>query len=105
VLETLLKGVVAHHASIVIIDVTGVPLIDTHVANGLVQAAQAVRLLGAQTILTGIQPAIARTLVDIGAELGGFVTRSTLQSGIAHALGRQAATGFRAARDPSRARR
>ncbi|UQA58110.1 PAS domain-containing protein [Polyangium aurulentum] len=105
VLETLLQGVVAHHASIVIIDVTGVPLIDTHVANGLVQAAQAVRLLGAQTILTGIQPAIARTLVDIGAELGGFVTRSTLQSGIAHALGRQAATGFRAARDPSRARR
>jgi len=105
VLETLLEGVVAHHATMVIIDVTGVPLIDTHVANGLVQAAQAVRLLGAQTILTGIQPAIARTLVDIGAELGGFVTRSTLQSGIAHALGKGTAFGVRAARDPSRARR
>jgi len=86
VLETLLAGVVEHQASMVIMDVTGVPIIDTHVANGLVQAAQAVRLLGAQTILTGIQPAIARTLVDIGADLGDVVTRSTLQSGIAHAL-------------------
>jgi PAS domain S-box-containing protein len=91
VLEALLAGVVAHQASMVIIDVTGVPVIDTHVANGLVQAAQAVRLLGAQTILTGIQPAIARTLVDIGADLGGVVTKSTLESGIAHALQHRAA--------------
>jgi anti-anti-sigma regulatory factor len=105
VLEALLAGVVAHQASMVIIDVTGVPVIDTHVANGLVQAAQAVRLLGAQTILTGIQAAIARTLVDIGADLGGVVTKSTLQSGIAHALRYRAASEVRGARGPSRGSR
>jgi PAS domain S-box-containing protein len=105
VLEALLAGVVAHQASMVIVDVTGVPVIDTHVANGLVQAAQAVRLLGAQTILTGIQAAIARTLVDIGADLGGVVTKSTLQSGIAHALRYRAASEVRGARGPSRGSR
>jgi PAS domain S-box-containing protein len=105
VLETLLTGVVAHQASMVIMDVTGVPVIDTHVANGLVQAAQAVRLLGAQTILTGIQAAIARTLVDIGADLGGVITKSTLQSGIAHALRHRAAAEVRAGRGPSRVSR
>lgn len=86
VLEALLGGIVAHQASQVILDVTGVPVVDTHVANAIVQAAQAVRLLGAQAILTGIQPAIARTLVDLGADLGGVETRATLESGIAQAL-------------------
>jgi PAS domain S-box-containing protein len=91
VLEALLEGVVAHQASMVILDVTGVPVVDVQVADALVQVAQAVRLLGAQTILTGIQPAIARTLVDLDADLGGVVTLGTLHSGIAHALGKRAA--------------
>jgi PAS domain S-box-containing protein len=86
VLETLLEGVVAHQASQVILDVTGVPLVDTHVANALVQAARAVGLLGAKVLLTGIQSAIARTLVDLGADLGSLQTRATLRSGIAQAL-------------------
>jgi len=67
-------------------DVTGVPEVDAQVAGALVQTAHAVRLLGAQIVLTGIQPAIARSLIDLGADLGDIQTRSTLQSGIAHAL-------------------
>ncbi|WP_437555451.1 PAS domain-containing protein [Sorangium sp. So ce367] len=96
VLEILLEGIVAHQASMVILDVTGVPTIDTQVASALVRTARAVNLLGAQVLLTGIQPAIARTLVELGADLGGLLVRSTLDSGIAYALtprpGRRAGT-------------
>jgi rsbT co-antagonist protein RsbR len=89
IIETLLEGVTAHHADTVIVDITGVPLVDTQVANALVRAAQAVRLLGARVILTGIRPEVAQTLVGIGMNLGDIITRSTLQSGIAYALGRE----------------
>ncbi|TKD01860.1 PAS domain-containing protein [Polyangium fumosum] len=87
VLETLLPGIAENQASIVILDVTGVPVVDEHVASVLVQAARAVELLGAEVVLTGIRPAMARTLVELGAELGHMRTRSTLQGGIALALG------------------
>ena len=90
VLETLLHGIVENQASIVILDVTGVPVVDAEVANALLQAARAVELLGAQVVLTGIQPAMARTLVDVGVELGRIQTRSTLRGGISIALGRGA---------------
>ena len=60
---------------------------DTQVANALIRAARAARLLGAQVILTGIQPQIAQTLVQLGADLNGIVTHSNLKSGIAFALG------------------
>ncbi|HTN90838.1 MAG TPA: PAS domain-containing protein [Sorangium sp.] len=86
VLEILLEGIVAHQASMVILDVTGVPTIDTQVASALVRTARAVNLLGAQVLLTGIQPAIARTLVELGVDLGGILVRSTLHAGIAYAL-------------------
>jgi len=67
---------------VAILDITGVPLVDTQVANALLRAAQAVKLIGAQIILTGIRPEVAQTLVGLGADLGAIVTRSTLQSGI-----------------------
>jgi rsbT co-antagonist protein RsbR len=86
VLETLLQGIADSGASIAILDITGVALVDTQVANALIRAAQAVKLLGAQVVLTGIRPEIAQTLVGLGVNLGGIVTRSTLQSGIAFAL-------------------
>lgn len=86
VLETLLEGVAAQHAHAAILDITGVQMVDTQVANALIQAAQAVRLLGAQVILTGIQPQIAQTLVTLGVNLGDIVTCSTLQAGIAYAV-------------------
>ncbi|HVK69818.1 MAG TPA: STAS domain-containing protein [Polyangium sp.] len=90
VIETLLEGVMAHRASVAILDVTGVPVVDADVANGLIQAAQAVALLGAEVVLTGIRAEIARTLVELGTDLRGLVTRSTLQSGVEHALRRNA---------------
>lgn len=86
VLEALLQGVAEHHASIVILDITGVAVVDTSVANALIQAARAVRLLGAEVVLTGIRPEIAQTLVGLGADLSGIVTRGSLQSGIAYAM-------------------
>lgn len=87
ILETLLAGVAELRAGTAIIDITGVPVVDTQVANALIRAAQAATLLGARVILTGIRPEVAQTLVNLGVNLGGIVTRGTLQSGIAEALG------------------
>ena len=86
VIETLLEGITTHHADIAILDITGVTVVDTQVANALLRAAQAVRLLGARVVLTGIRPEIAQTLVGLGADLSEVVTRSSLQSGIAYAI-------------------
>jgi PAS domain S-box-containing protein len=86
VIETLLAGVAASRATTAILDITGVQVVDTQVANALLRAAQAVKLLGARVVLTGIRPEIAQTLVGLGLDLSGIVTRATLQSGIAFAL-------------------
>ncbi len=86
VLETLLEGVADYQASLVILDITGVAMVDTQVAQALMRAAQAVKLLGARVMLTGIQPQIAQTLIHLGVDLSGIMTRSSLQSGIATAL-------------------
>ncbi|MBX0326121.1 STAS domain-containing protein [Oscillochloris sp. ZM17-4] len=86
VIETLLEGVSTLRARVAIIDITGVPVVDTQVANTLVRAAQSVKLLGAKVILTGIRPEVAQTLVGLGADLSSIITRGTLQSGIALAL-------------------
>ncbi|PLS67502.1 MAG: hypothetical protein CV045_13240, partial [Cyanobacteria bacterium M5B4] len=86
VMETLLEGIAYHKAHIAIVDITGVKVVDTQVAQALISTAQAVRLLGAQVVITGIQPRIAQTLVQLGVELTGIVTRATLEDGIAYAL-------------------
>ncbi len=86
VLATLLEGISAHRARLAILDITGVPVVDTHVANGLVSAAQAGRLLGAEVILTGLRPEIAQTLVGMGVSLEGIRTLSSLQASIAYAI-------------------
>jgi rsbT co-antagonist protein RsbR len=88
IMESLLDGIAAHGAHTAILDITGVRIVDTQVANGLVSAARAARLLGARVVLTGISPSVAQTLVQLGADLGGIATLSTLQAGIAHALAR-----------------
>lgn len=88
IMETLLDGVATYRADIAILDITGVAVVDTQVANALLHTAQAVQLLGAQVVLTGIGPAMAQTLVHLGADLSGIVTRGTLQSGIAYAMNR-----------------
>jgi PAS domain S-box-containing protein len=85
VLATLLHGIAGSQARVAILDITGVPLVDTQVAKSLIIAAQAVRLLGARIVLTGIRPEVAQTLVGLGVDLSDVVIHSTLQSGIAYA--------------------
>jgi anti-anti-sigma factor len=91
VIETLLHGVNRNHADTVILDITGVPIVDTQVAAALIQAAQAVKLLGAQVILTGIRPEIAQTLVGLGVDLSRIQTQGSLQAGINAVLRRKVA--------------
>lgn len=86
VMETLLEGVAHYQADTVILDITGVSVVDTQVANAFIQAAQAVRLLGARVILTGIGPAMAQTLVHLGVDLSTLETRGSLQSAVVEAL-------------------
>jgi rsbT co-antagonist protein RsbR len=86
IIDTLLEGVAAHRADVAIVDITGVQVVDTQVASALVRAAQAVRLLGAQVILTGIKPQVAQTLVQLGVSLEGIRTTGSLQTGIRLAL-------------------
>ncbi|WP_437683607.1 PAS domain S-box protein [Sorangium sp. So ce131] len=87
-LERLLQGVVAQRAATVILDVTGVPVVDAEIADALIRAAQAVKLLGAEVILTGVGPEVAQTMVSIGTDFREIITLSSLQSGLHHALGR-----------------
>jgi rsbT co-antagonist protein RsbR len=71
---------------VAILDITGVSVVDTLVASSLIRAAKAASLLGAKVVLTGIRPEVSRTLVGIGADLGGIETYGSLQSAIAHAM-------------------
>lgn len=88
VIVTLLEGVARQRAQVVILDITGVAVVDTQVANAMIQAAQAVQLLGAEVIITGIRPEIAQTLVNLGVNLPNIKTLSSLHSGIAYAMRR-----------------
>lgn len=81
----LLHGIRANRAKVVVIDITGVPSIDSSVANHLVQTVEAARLLGARTIVTGLSPEIAQTLVTIGVDLTKMNTVGDLRGGIEEA--------------------
>ncbi len=83
---TLLSGITARRARVAILDITGVSVVDSRVADGLLRAARAVELLGAEVVLTGIRSDVARTLVGLGVDLDRVITRGTLQDGIAFAL-------------------
>lgn len=83
--EQLLHGIRTNRARVVVIDITGVAAIDSHVANHLVQTVEASRLLGASVIVTGLSPEIAQTLVNIGVDLGKMNTVGDLQGGIEEA--------------------
>ncbi|WP_369693605.1 STAS domain-containing protein [Lentibacillus sp. CBA3610] len=86
IMENLLDGVIKHNSEVVLIDITGVPVVDTMVAHHIVQAADAVRLVGATCILVGIRPEIAQTIVNLGIDLGKFPTKSSLRKGFLKAL-------------------
>ncbi len=82
----LLQGVEQYRAKVVIIDLTGVPEMDEETANALAQSGQAIMLLGAKVIFTGMSPALAHTFVRLKVKLAGIVALDTLQSGIDYAL-------------------
>lgn len=86
IMENLLEGVIKHNSEVVLIDITGVPVVDTMVAHHIIQAAEAVRLIGSTCILVGIRPEIAQTIVNLGIDLGKFPTKSSLKKGFTKAL-------------------
>jgi rsbT co-antagonist protein RsbR len=88
VTERLLEEIAAQQAEIVIIDITGVSLIDTSTANHLLMTTRAAGLLGSRVVLVGMGAEIAQTIVHLGVELHGLVTLADLQAGIAYALER-----------------
>ncbi len=90
--ESLLEAIVYYQAEHVIIDITGVAVVDTQVANYLISAASACRLLGSQVVLVGIGSSIAQTMVHLGVDLGGIVSRADLQAGLAWVFERQGLT-------------
>jgi rsbT co-antagonist protein RsbR len=88
VTERLLEQISAQQAEIVIIDITGVALIDTSTANHLLMTTRAANLLGSRVVLVGMGAEIAQTIVQLGVELNGLITLADLQAGIAYALER-----------------
>lgn len=89
VTEALLNAIQKEKAEVVIIDVTGVPTVDTGVADHLLRTARAASLLGAKCVLVGMSPVVARIVVELGVELTGLETRNNLEAGISYALSRQ----------------
>jgi PAS domain S-box-containing protein len=85
-MERLLMRIVETNSPVALVDIMGVPTIDTQTAQHLIETISAVRLLGAQVVLTGVRPAIAQTLVHLGIDLSGIITRSSLAAGLQVAL-------------------
>ncbi len=85
-METLLDRIVETNSPMALVDITGVPTIDTQTAQHLIEAITAVRLLGAEVVLTGVRPVIAQTLVHLGVDLSGITTRASMAAGFKVAL-------------------
>jgi PAS domain S-box-containing protein len=85
-MEQLLNRIVETNSPVALVDITGVPTIDTQTAQHLIETISAVRLLGAQVVLTGVRPAIAQTLVHLGIDLSNIMTRASLSAGLLVAL-------------------
>ena len=90
-MESLLQRIVETGADIAIIDITGVPTVDTLVAQHLIKTVAAIRLMGADCIISGIRPQIAQTIVHLGIDLTGVTTKGSLADALATALKR---TGY-----------
>ncbi|URL59024.1 STAS domain-containing protein [Luteibacter flocculans] len=92
VMESLLQRIVETGAEIAIIDITGVPTVDTLVAQHLLKTVTAIRLMGADAIISGVRPQIAQTIVHLGLDLQGIVTKANLADALALALKRSGFT-------------
>ncbi len=86
VMESLLEAIVAKEATVAILDITGVPTVDTLVAQHLMKTVAAARLMGAECIISGIRPQIAQTIVHLGVNLEGVITKATLAAALQTAL-------------------
>ena len=85
-MERLLRRVAETASPVALLDITGVPTVDTQTAQHLIETISAVRLLGAEVVLTGVRPSIAQTLVHLGIDLSSILTRSSLTAGLRVAL-------------------
>jgi len=88
VMETLLQRIVETGADVAILDITGVPTVDTLTAQHLLKTVTAARLMGAECIISGIRPQIAQTVVHLGVNLGDIITKATLADAFRVALAR-----------------
>ncbi len=88
VMESLLQKIVETGSQIAIIDITGVPTVDTLVAQHLLKTVTAIRLMGADCIISGVRPQIAQTIVHLGVDLAGVTTKANLADALALALKR-----------------
>ena len=86
-MNTMLKKIMETAAKVIILDIQGVAAVDTAVANHLIKIAKATKLMGCRCIISGISPAVAETLVQLGIELGDVATNSTLQDALSDAFG------------------
>jgi rsbT co-antagonist protein RsbR len=86
VMEALLQRIVETESGLAIIDITGVPTVDTLVAQHLLKTVTAIRLMGAECIISGIRPQIAQTIVHLGIDLTGITTKATLADALAVAM-------------------
>ena len=96
VMESLLQRIVDTGSLIAILDITGVPTVDTLVAQHLMKTVTAIRLMGAECIISGIRPQIAQTIVHLGVDLGNITTKANLADALALAMRRMAAAPTRA---------
>ena len=96
VMETLLQSIADTESALAIIDITGVPTVDTLVAQHLLKTVSAIRLMGADCIISGIRPQIAQTIVHLGIDLQGITTKATLADALSLALSR---SGWRITRE------
>jgi rsbT co-antagonist protein RsbR len=84
--ERLLEAIARHEASVTIVDVTGVPVLDTSVARHIMKAIDAAQLLGSRIVMTGISPEGAQTLTKLGISFANVLSRASLRAGVAEAL-------------------
>jgi rsbT co-antagonist protein RsbR len=86
VMETLLTAIEDTQSKVAILDISGIPVVDTLVAKHLIRTVSAAKLMGAECIITGIRSRISQTIIQLGVDLSGVVTRSTLADGLRIAL-------------------
>jgi len=102
VMETLLQAIVETNSKVAIIDITGVPTVDTLVAQHLIKTITAARLMGAECIISGVRPQIAQTIVHLGINLTDIITKAKLADAFALALAKSGRTVVRVAEAPTR---